>query len=67
MVGDGLGVILRPPERLDPARGDTVLVGSDCAWNLAVGDVPNEKVPERVLHLSGDGRASLATEKLLAL
>ena len=56
MVGEHLGVVLGAVagERTDPLRDATVLLGPLGARDLAVGDVTDERVEERVLGLPGD-------------
>jgi hypothetical protein len=54
VVRDHLGVILRAPERLDPFRCVEMSFGAICPRNLAVRDVTDEQVLERVLSLPVD-------------
>jgi hypothetical protein len=67
VVSQHLRVVLSAPEPLDPARGGEVLAGALGARDLAVGDVPDEEVPERVLVLAGDAARALAADELLPL
>ena len=67
VVGQHLGLILRAAERLDPGGGATVLLGADASGNLAVRDVADKQVPERVLALAGDRARAGALDELLAL
>jgi hypothetical protein len=64
VVREELGVILGTAERLDPLRGAEVLLGAGGARDLAVGDVPDEDVEERVLRVAGAGRASFPAEEV---
>ena len=67
VVGEHLGVVVRPSERLDPLGDAAVLLGAVGAGDLPVGDVANEGVRERELGLALDGRAPLAAHEPLAL
>ena len=67
MVREHLGVILGPAEPLDPLSGEPMLLGSSRTRDLAVGDISDEQVPERVFALARDRRPALATHELLAL
>jgi hypothetical protein len=60
-------MIVRPAERLDPSRRSEVLTHTLAPRYLAIGDVADEDVPERVLRLPGDGRSPLTPEKFLPL
>src|SRR5581483_7401806 len=62
-----LRVVLAAPQRLDPLRGGEVLTGAFGTRNLAVGDVADEQVPERILVLAGDATRPLAADELLPL
>ena len=67
VVGDHLGLILGPAERSDPRRGLLMLLGSLRPRDLAVRDVADEQMPERILGLPRHRRAALPTDELLAL
>ena len=67
MVGEHLGVILGPAQRLDPAGGVGVLVGAGSTRDLPIGDVAQQHVHERVLRFASDRRGPLAADELLAL
>ena len=62
-----LGVVLAPAELLDPAGGEEVLLGPLGSRDLAVRDVPDEQVAERVLAVAVDGARPLAADELLPL
>ena len=66
-MGQHLGVVLRPAERLDPGRRALVALRSGAPGDLAVGDVADEQVPERVLVLAAHRGAPLAADELLPL
>ena len=67
MVRDELGMIIGAAQRLDPVGRAHVLLASRRAWDLAVGDVADEHVPEHVLRLAADSRAALAAQDPLAV
>ncbi len=69
MVGEHLGPVLGTlcRQRLDPLGCAEVELGPPRARDLAVRDVADEDVPERVLHLAGHRSAPLAPDQLLAL
>ena len=52
MVREHLGVVLRTAEAVDPLRDGAVLLRAVGTWDLAVGDVANERVRERELALA---------------
>ena len=66
VVREQLGVVLRPPQGLDPRRRGSVQVGAPRTRDLPVGDVAHEPVAEDVLVLAGHGGATLALDELLA-
>jgi len=53
-------------ESLDPPGGRLVLAGALRAWDLGVGDVADEAVPERELRLALDRREARGTDQLPA-
>ena len=63
-MGEHLGVVLRPSQRLDPLGRVPVLLGAVCPRDLAVGDVAKEDVSEGVLGLACDRGAGLLHELL---
>src|SRR5581483_7749632 len=67
VVGEHLASILHAAERLEPRRGQALLLGPARARNLAVRDVPHEEVQEGVLRLPLDRGPALAADELLAL
>jgi len=52
VIGEQLGVVLRPPQGFDPLAGATMLLRSCASWNLPVGDVAEQHVLERVLSVA---------------
>ena len=56
-MGEHLGVVLAPAELLDPAGGEEVLLGAVGARDLAVRDVADEQMAERVLAVARDRAA----------
>ena len=66
MVGDDRGMILGPPDRLEPLSDATVLLATLSAGDLPVRDVAQQHVGEAPLVLTSDRRASLADEESLA-
>jgi hypothetical protein len=67
VVRKQLGVVLRAPEIFDPFTRTAVLLRPSAARDLAIRDVAEEHVLERVLRVVGDCRAPLATDEVLAL
>ena len=67
MNGDELGVVVGPPEALDPLRSLAMLVGAIATGDLAVGDIAEEHVGECPLALALDRGAALAGQEPLAL
>jgi hypothetical protein len=68
VVREHLGAVLAiRAQRLDPLGRELVLLRPQGARDLAVGDVANEHVPERVLSLGRNRGAPLAPHELLAL
>jgi len=59
-----LRVIVGAPELLKPLRRAAVLVGSFGSWDLPVGDVPDEQMPEGVFGVTGQRRGPLAPHEL---
>ena len=55
VVNDQLGLIVGPSECLDPLRHKPMLVGAAGTRDLAVGDVADEQMAERVLAFAGHG------------
>ncbi len=66
-MGEHLGLVLGPAERLDPLGGAPVLLRPLRTRDLPVGDVADQHVPERVLRLAGDRRCARTLDELLAL
>ena len=66
VVCEYLGVLLLAAERGHPLCSGAMLLGPRGPRDLAVGDVADEQVEERVLALALDRRPSLATEEVLA-
>src|SRR6185312_3114023 len=63
-----LGVVVAAgPELLDPGGREQVLLGAPRARKQAVGDLADERVPERVLVLAADRGRLLAADQLPAL
>ena len=67
VVGEHLGLLLGASERLDPRRRSLMLVRSRRTRDLAVGDIADEHVAERVLALARDRGACETLDELLAL
>ena len=67
MVGEQFGVIVRAPETFDPRGGMTVFLGARAARQLAVSDVAEQHVPERVLRVAAHRRAALPPDEVLSL
>jgi hypothetical protein len=69
VVGKQLGPALGPVrgQTLDPLGGPPVLVGPRRPQDLAVGDVADQGVPERVLGLAGHPRARSPRQELARL
>src|SRR6185437_2045108 len=65
MVGDQLRLVTRPTERLDPFCDPAVLIAACTARDLAVRDVLDEDVVERVLGFALDRPAALAAHEIL--
>jgi hypothetical protein len=67
VVGEELGVGIGTAEGLDPRCHETVLVDAASSWDLSVGDIPHEQVPESPFAFAGHGGAPDAPQKLLSL
>ena len=67
VVGDRLGVVVGPAQRLDPLRRDPVLLSSVGPRDLPVCDVSDEDVPERPLAVIRDRRGLRMRYELLPL
>ena len=67
VTGEQLGVVGDATERLDPLGCSAMLLGADCAGDLAVGDVAEEHVAEGVLHLAGNRGAAHPLHELLPI
>jgi hypothetical protein len=67
VVREHLGVVLAPPELLDPGGGKEVLLGAVLPRDLPVRDVAHEQVAEGVLAVALDGAAALPPDELLPL
>ena len=67
VMGDQLGVIIRPAEGLDPLDCADVLVGARRTGDLPVRDFTHEHVPKRILELPGDSRPTLTADEALAI
>ena len=67
VVGEHLGMVLGSAERIDPFRGQTVLLGPRGAWDLAIRNVADKEVAEGVLQLPCNGRTALPAHELLPL
>src|SRR5207244_11048785 len=53
-------------KRVDPRRGKAVLFGAGRARDLAVSDVADQEMPERVLGLARDRSTPLAPDEFLS-
>ena len=67
VVRDQLGVVVGPPQRLDPVDRRYVLARAGFAGDLAVRDLAHEHMAEGVLRLSRNGRPALAPDEAFAL
>src|SRR5919106_3257359 len=67
VMREQLCMVLGPSERFDPFGCQTVLLRAVGAWDLAVGDIAYEDVPERVLLLPRNGRPRFPSQELLPL
>src|SRR5581483_696055 len=67
VVREHLRVVLLAAQALDPAGREAVLPRPVRTRHLAVGDVADEQVAERVLELAGDRGRAVAADELLPL
>ena len=67
VMREELGEIIWPAQRLEPVRDPTVLFSTLRPRNLLVRDLTDERVPERVFRLAGDGAPALALDELASL
>src|SRR2546423_4016342 len=67
VVGERLRVVLGPAERLDPLGRPPVALRSGRPRDLAVGDVSEQEMAERVLRLARDRGTTRPLDELLSL